>query len=160
MKRITVTDANIFIDLIQSALIDEFFKLDISVVTTQYVFKELYDDQQEILSEFQLKNKLEIIGLEFDSNLHFNKKLSDADQSILAIAHEKQAIVLSGESLMRKWCMQNNLEARGLLWVFDEMIEQNIITMDQAHFKLKLVLTFNTWLPISECNKRLKLWKK
>ena len=77
MKRITITDANIFIDLIRSELIDYFFQLEMVAVTTQYVLRELYPEQERLLLEYADIKKLEIIHIQVGHHLEFSAKLSD-----------------------------------------------------------------------------------
>ena len=51
--RIAVTDACIFIDLLELAITSPFFGLDLGVHTTIDVMGELHQEQQEILIAYQ-----------------------------------------------------------------------------------------------------------
>lgn len=61
--KIAVTDANIFIDLYNLGLINDFFNLEFEIHTTASVLMELYKEQQEILRAYQSVGKLEIHNL-------------------------------------------------------------------------------------------------
>ena len=56
--KIAVTDACIFIDLIDLEIINLLFKLDFDIHTTSAVFYELYPEQQEILKKHQTDKNL------------------------------------------------------------------------------------------------------
>jgi hypothetical protein len=51
--KLAVTDACIFIDLIELQLTAHFFKLQIEIHTSLDVFNELFDNQKEILKAYQ-----------------------------------------------------------------------------------------------------------
>lgn len=56
--RIAITDACIFIDLIELQLTSQFFGLDIEIHTTLDVYNELYIEQQEWLKVYWSFGKL------------------------------------------------------------------------------------------------------
>ncbi|MBL7877166.1 MAG: hypothetical protein JNL53_15980, partial [Cyclobacteriaceae bacterium] len=56
--RIVVTDACIFIDVIDLQLTAKFFGLELEIHTTVDVFNELYPNQQQILQAYQQSEKL------------------------------------------------------------------------------------------------------
>ncbi len=67
--------------------------------------------------------------------------------------------LLTGDAALRKHAEQNKIMVHGILWVFDELVDQRIITRIQAHDKLTRLLSINPRLPGVECKKRLKKWK-
>lgn len=62
--QIAVTDACIFIDLLDLKLADPFFKLDLEIHTTYEVWNELGEDQQEILNAYRSVERLTVHILE------------------------------------------------------------------------------------------------
>ena len=61
--KLAVTDACIFIDLIELRLTSEFFKLPIEIHTSLDVYNELYPEQKEILKAYSSVEKLKIHNL-------------------------------------------------------------------------------------------------
>jgi len=56
--KIAITDACIFIDLIDLRLMSEFFGLPLEIHTSLDVYNELFPDQQELLKAYQSTGKL------------------------------------------------------------------------------------------------------
>ncbi len=66
--KLAVTDACIFIDLIELRLTSEFFKLPIEIHTSLDVYNELYPEQKEILKAYNSVGKLKIHNLTSPDN--------------------------------------------------------------------------------------------
>lgn len=161
--RIAVTDANIFIDILYLDMHHHLVSLDLEIVTTQFVIDELDDDQIGNLGELISNGKLVIYPFTEDdlsefSSYSIKRSLSTADHSVIFIAQKVNAMVISGDSVVRSTCEQLEIEVHGILWLFDECISCNQLTMKQAHAKLTDLMTFNKWLPKKECNARLARW--
>jgi len=162
---IAVTDANIFIDLFELDLLSLFFKLDLTIYTTQEVLLECDRNQREQLQVFITNQKLvvqsisneEILEME---NMNFNRGLSEPDKSVLFVAKNQNGMVISGDKLIRKWCQKNQIEVHGILWVLDKMNQAQLITSEEAIEKLETLLLFNFWLPINLANDLLEKWRK
>ena len=54
--------------------------------------------------------------------------------------------------------MSAGVEVRGILYVFDELVETGTIPFEIAAEKLALLKELNPRLPQSELEKRLKMW--
>jgi hypothetical protein len=67
--------------------------------------------------------------------------------------------LLTGDAALRRGAQQNQIPVHGILWVFDQLVKQNIITNGNAYDKLSLLLEINPRLPRDESQKRLKKWK-
>lgn len=78
VARVAVTDACIFIDLMELKIISDFFDLKLEIHTTVDVMMELYPGQREILKAYQVGDKLIIHNLNNDQikeikNIPFQK---------------------------------------------------------------------------------------
>lgn len=166
--KVAVTDANIFIDLINLKLISNFFDLKIAIHTSLEVLGELYSHQQEVLLAYKNTSKLTIHNLndiEFGEMLDYinAKQLSDADKTVIYIAYKIQAIVLSSDGPARKIAKQKKLETHGLIWLFDEFVKTNHLSKPIACSKIKELLSTNRRYREDkrmneEFEKRLKDW--
>lgn len=126
--RVAITDANIFIDLCEIELINEFFQLELEIHTTQEVLDEVEGDclspyiDNIILKIFTAKE------IEDLPELEVAKKLSLTDRTIIALSEEIEGIVLTGDGLLRKTLEERELEVHGIIWVFDQLLEQDCIS--------------------------------
>lgn len=164
--KVAVTDANIFIDLIFLDLIDHLFKLDVELYTTHEVVEELNESQQKIVRHYQSSNRLGVLITEeielitqLPKHIPINK-LSFADLTVFHFAMKMNTGILTGDSLLRKISEKQGLDVHGIIWVFDKMIELELISTINAASKLESLLNFNKRLPVHECQVRIKKWKK
>ena len=164
--KVAVTDANIFIDLIFLDLIDHLFKLDVELYTTREVVEELNESQQKIVRHYQSNNRLGVLIIEeielisqLPKHIPINK-LSFADLTVFHFATKMNVGILTGDSFLRKISEKQGLHVHGIIWVFDKMIELELISTINAASKLEDLLNFNKRLPVHECHIRIKKWKK
>jgi hypothetical protein len=165
---IAVTDACIFIDLYDLGLIAPFFKLEIEIHTTSAVYYELYEEQQQVLNAYQSVEKLIVHNLNEQDFIEIHsepypKSLSETDKSVLYIANKLNAYVLSSDKAVRNCAKNKEVEYHGMIWIFDKLLEANIITPRVAATKLKQLVSTNFIFQnnkplVDEIHKRLKLW--
>ncbi|MEM6318964.1 MAG: hypothetical protein AAF960_14925 [Bacteroidota bacterium] len=161
---IAVTDANIFIDLYELALLPLLFELNLTIHTTKEVMLECDSAQRDQLSIFIQQKKLHIHTLTDGEvkdlqSLSFSRKLSFSDQTILWLAYQQKSRVLTGDKLIRKWCDKNDLEVHGILWLLDQFTQSELLTITVAIDKLELLMSVNAWLPLELCEKMIEHWK-
>lgn len=167
--KIAVTDANIFIDLLDLGLTKSFFKLEFEIHTTSAVIFELYPEQQEILRAYQLAGQLSIHNLQEQDfveihNENYPKSLSQADKSVLYVANKINACVLSSDKTLRNCAKNKEIEYHGMIWIFDKFVETACISPKEAKSKLNQLVAanfhfMNNQKLVEEIEKRLRLWK-
>jgi rRNA-processing protein FCF1 len=165
--RVAVNDANLLIDLWDINLIAHFFQLPLAFHTTQLIISELEPEQIERLRPYIDQQKLIIRNLtraEIDSleNISVNsRKLSRQDLSVYFYAKElNDCMILTGDNRLRKEAERQHFEVHGILWVFEQMIANRILSPVLAVEHLQNLMQINAWLPISECQKCLEKWGK
>ena len=168
--RLAITDACIFIDLIELQLTSEFFKLSIEIHTSLDVFNELYDEQKELLKAYSSVGKLTIHNITSeDKGLiqkePFPKSLSDSDKTVIYLANKLNAILLSSDKAVRKYAKSIAVEYHGMLWIFDNLIEHKLISPGLAIQKIEMLFSNNIVYQNNEelgneKNKRLAFWQK
>ena len=73
MKKIVVNDTNVFIDLLDVGLLDEFFCLPWEIHTTDFVMLELLrEGQKETVEVYETKGDLHVAKFEYDEFLKIN----------------------------------------------------------------------------------------
>jgi predicted nucleic acid-binding protein len=162
--KLVVNDASILFDLIDVNLVTSLFKLNYSFCTTDFILNEITDVfQKSAIQKFIDDESLAILSFtdigKIYHELNNHKGLSSQDCSVLITARENDAILLTGDSHLRKIAESDGIEVHGILWVFDELFDNHIITAKNAHSKLSHLMKINTFLPQDECIKRLNKWR-
>ena len=163
---ILVNDANILIDLLKIDLLESFFQLQYEFHVTDLVAAEIQEDDITELDHFIANGSLRKKSFSFEELMQIqllevaHKRLSIADCSCLFHARKIFAKLLTGDSVLRKTAEQEQILVHGILWIFDELIKQEVVTREQAHKKLSYLMTKNPRLPAAECKKRLQKWKQ
>lgn len=167
--KIAVTDACIFIDLLELEIVSPFLNLELEIHTTAAVMNELFIEQQENLLAHQTANKLTIHQLSGE-NLYeiqstaFPKALSHQDRSVIYLAFQLQATVLSSDKAVRNFAKRVAIETHGMFWIFDQLVDQKLLTKDLAVSKLRRLMNGNLMYRANaqlwqEANHRIKLWE-
>jgi predicted nucleic acid-binding protein len=166
--KIAITDACIFIDLIELRLSSQFFLLKIEIHTTLDVFNELYPEQQEVLRAYQSTGKLRIYNLTPMDRLElkntvFPRSLSDVDKSVILVARKINAIILSSDKAVRNFAGTSAIEYHGMLWIFDMLIDHDLISKSEAILKIKNLMETNIVYRnnmelVSEIRRRIEKW--
>jgi len=148
--KVAVTDACIFIDLLESESCAAFFQLPLEIITTRQVWGELETDQKGILKQWIESEDLFIveIGTDIETLRAINDlsiRLSIADLSVWGLCYEKEGILLTSDGMLRKMAKENRIETHGLLWVFDQIVENNLLTVEEATEKLQSVFNQNEY---------------
>lgn len=158
-----ISDANIFIDLYNCGLLDEFDQLNLDIRTTDFVLNELNASQQKIIKAM----KIQVHTLESQELINFfstfsslgQLKISYQDYSVFYFAQQLNGAVLTNDGALRKFAKNRSIEAKGLFYILDTILlsskKDKIVLMEA----LKLLLR-NEWLPKNEITKRIEQLQK
>jgi len=153
-----ISDANIFIDLHNIGLLEEFNNLDIDVATSDFVYDELNSSQKAIVDTMDIEiyelNSNELVDFFNDYQALGKVKISYQDYSIYHFAKEHNGEVLTNDGALRKFARQNSIGYKGIFYILDLIIEQS--SMNDASIYMAIEqLKNNSWLPQNEIDKRL-----
>lgn len=163
--RIAIQDANIIIDLIECGIFEAFFELGIETHTTTLVLEEIERDHQRRKCVSGIKAKrLHLHEISTDHYLSLLSEqrggLSVTDLSVLELAAIHKATLLTGDGAIRKTARSKHITVRGILWVFDQLVHEALISQTDAVNKLEKLKAINTRLPIEEIDKRIEAWSE
>lgn len=169
MKKIVVNDTNVFIDLYEVGLLEEFFSLPWEVHTTDFVMLELQrEGQHETVAKYKADKRLVVpvleakamseIGVLYQQNMN-KTNLSLTDCSVWYYAKVNNYILLTGDRKLRTVSAYSGVEVHGVIYVFDTLVEFEIISRQLAVEKLQQLYVINPRLPKEEIEKRINLWK-
>lgn len=163
--KIVINDANILIDLVKLELIVAFSKLDFDLHTTDFILDELNDEQRTPIVNLNSGKKLTVIETikttDFQGITTILEKstgLSFEDCSVWYYSKKMSGILLTGDGKLRKQASKDNIEVRGIIYLFDVLLNQNLISFQEAVEKIKQLMLLNNRLPKKEIDKRIELW--
>lgn len=161
---IVIKDACILFDLIDLGLLPSFYQLPLIVVTTPQVMAEITDEIQLVEINAYLESgqlQLDYLG-QFETIALItgaNAGLSFADASVLEVATRRNAAILSSDKSLRNESSRRGITVRGLLWVLEELYNQEIIELKILIEKLEAYLIINKWAPKIEIENLFKKYK-
>lgn len=169
MEKIVVNDTNIFIDLFNVDLLEEFFSIPWEVHTTRFVMLELLrEEQQAKVTPYLESGKLHIPNLDSKEVTEIGRlfqqfenqtNLSFTDCSVWYYAKVNNYVLLTGDRKLRTAAAFDGIEVHGILHVFDRLVDNGIISYQVAIERIELLYQTNPRLPKDEKDKRLQTWK-
>ena len=167
MERIAISDTNIFIDLIEIELLDEFFGLPWEIHTTDMIVHELKNAKQHEkiaaycgkslhVKSFEVEEMIRLI--DFHATQHERTNVTLQDCSVWFYAMESSCTLLTGDAKLRNAARKSGVDVHGVIYVIDKLVEENILSCRDAIDKLKQLKMLNQRLPLPEIEKRIKLW--
>jgi predicted nucleic acid-binding protein len=164
---IYINDTNILIDLAELELLSAFGRLDAWLYTTDLIVAEIQDTRQrEKVEELINAGTLEVLSLESDEFTEIytireeNSGLTIEDCSVWFAARKYNGTLLTGDARLRKQAFEHGIDVRGIIFIFDELVNNGIMDKQTARTKLMDLRTMNPRLPEKEINARLRAWKK
>ena len=95
---------------------------------------------------------------------HGQTGLSEADLSVIYLAIRENAMVLSGDRLLRSSARTRHLEVHGTLWMMDRLVEKGLLKPAVAADRLEVLMqrtgSQQRFLPKTECESRIRDWRK
>jgi predicted nucleic acid-binding protein len=162
--KLAVTDANIFIDLMKLRMLDLLFQIEAEIHTAKEVLDQLNQDQYEKLNQTLSAKSLFVHSFSSDEILSINsmtapRSLDLVDKAVVFLALGLNASVLTGDGPLRKFCKEQNLEVKGIIWLFDIFFQTKLISPVQAAAKMKELIGFNDRFPKKDCMERINSWE-
>lgn len=162
---VAIHDANILIDIVKLDLADALFELSFEMRTTDAVWVEVSVEQRRVLQHYVDEG---LLGIEFFSSeevldiVEYSRNyngLSFQDCSLLVAARRIHALIITGDKKLRTVIVQEQLEVHGMLWLFDRLVENQILIPSVAVDKLQQLRLLNVRLPEAEIYQRISRWR-
>ena len=167
-ERVVISDANILFDLLSVNLIDGFFALPFDVFTTDMVMHEVKTKEWKYrLEEASRKQRMSIVGFSFEelceiSGLSQQRGaggLSLPDCSVLYLAEHRKGRLLTGDKHLRTFAESRGVPVSGILYLFDCIVENGIVSPREASEKLEYLMQINPRLPDLDSKFRIAKWR-
>lgn len=167
-EKIVVSDTNIFLDLMDIDLLNEFCNLPCEIHTTDFIIAEIKKStQQATIQSFIQNKKITVKKFNFTelseisnlkANCHTNASIQDC--SVWFEAKNLNCLLITGDKKLRTVVENDNVKVSGILYIFDKLVELNIISPNMAADKIKALCKLNCRLPKRECEERISRWEK
>jgi hypothetical protein len=83
---------------------------------------------------------------------------------VIYLAIREDAMVLSGDRLVRVASRARQLEIHGTLWIMDQLVSQSLLSPVVAADRLEALMRRTgreqRFLPKAECEIRISIWRK
>ena len=165
--RIIVNDANILIDLVKLDILLHFFQLPFSFHTTDIIFDELDDEQQQILLPYIESEQLIVEGFNGEelvviATLKEEKnQLSMEDCSAVFCAQKLEADLITSDKNLRNFAKTKAVTIRGHLWVLDMLFSHSIMTgieVTALLHRLQTEINPRLGVPVAACEELKLKW--
>jgi predicted nucleic acid-binding protein len=163
-KKLLISDANIFIDIIAGGLVEAMFKLDFEYGTPDVLYaEELQAQHPEIVSAGLRLYELQADAINDAINLfqaHPTRKVSANDCMALMLAKQEGCTLLTGDAMLRQLALTQGVEVRGTLWLVQAMFENGLVTASEAETAYRKMIDDGSRLPEPEIRKQLRMFRK
>ena len=170
MTIVAVSDTNIFIDLLETSLLEKLFHLPWEIHTTDFILNEIKEAHQKkhmntIRSHYKLTVKrFEIDELntliDFYEEQKSKSNISLQDCSVWTYSKANGYVLMTGDGNLRKAAKADGIEVHGILYIFDQFVEHQLLTPAEAANKLEELKMLNQRLPMQELDKRILQWRQ
>ena len=148
-------------------MLEVFFSLPCDFSTTDFVISEIIQPAQvNAIEKYTKSKKLDIVSFSFEeiieiTDIHSNNtnNASITDCSVWYYAKKTGGRLLTGDGKLRKSAEGDNVKVSGILYIFDNLVEYEILEKDKAADLLEKLMQINMRLPRGECEKRILLWR-
>lgn len=159
--QVSVLDATVLIDICHGGILSETLTMLVVCHSPDLVCAEVNETSiPELESMGLVAHELsgaEILKLQMATASY--PGLTHKDVAALRLAVEKQAILLTGDRRLAHYAQQEKVEAHGVLWILDHLVEGRLISPERATEALEAIQKHGSWLPEDECKKRIERWR-
>ena len=162
--KIAIKDANVFIDLEAMGLLDLWFQLGITTLTSSFVVQELEDGgHMNALASIRAGQAMAGAFADFVDK-HGQGGLSEADLSVIYLAIREKAMVITGDRMLRTMADARHLEIHGTLWIMDQLVFASLLRPALAADRLESLMQRTgrerRYLPKNESQARINKWRR
>jgi predicted nucleic acid-binding protein len=165
--KLVVQDASVLIDLAAADLLEAWFSLGIETLTSSFVWREVNRRSQKAkLRAFARDERIQVVemGAEVLSEvvrlkMDLPAKLSLNDASVLHLAVERTAVLLTGDRNLRTAAEARAVTVYGLPALMDYMVQEEALSAAAAIIKLELLGRLNPRLSKQECGALITKWR-
>lgn len=141
--KIAVKDANVFIDMESMGVFDLWVQLGYETLTTSLIVLELEEGGHAEALAYIETDGISVVDPASDAVDRLYSELpglSFEDASVLCLAMEREAILLTGDKTLRNAGEVRQVEVHGSIWVLDQLVRNGKLAGKVAAEKLQGLL--------------------
>lgn len=104
---------------------------------------------------FAAEELLEVLELQVNAG----GNVSVTDCAVWQYAKQRDYVLLTGDRQLRNKAIESNVTVKGILYVFDQLVECSILPPKDAATKLKELMAINARLPKGLIQERIVKWE-
>jgi len=153
-----ISDANILIDMEAGGLKEIMFRLPETFAVPDVLFiEELVEESPELPGYgLQVLRLAEGTVAESERLRQTYKQPSTNDLLALALAKQESCPLLTGDRKLREAAELEGVECKGTLWLVERLVQESILTVEDAAKAYERMFHDGRWLPKAEVTKQLK----
>lgn len=164
--KIAVKDANVFIDMESMGIFDLWFMLGYETVTSELIVLELEDGGHVEALAYIRSDQISVINTPLESIAPLfddNPGISPEDASVLYIALDLNAILLTGDKTLRNVGEVMQVEVHGSIWILDQLVNKGklapVVAAEKLQGLIELVGSKRRFLPKKQAQHFIKKWR-
>lgn len=156
-----VADASVLIDLVVGQVVVQAADLEFDWLAADTILNELDQEANTVsvileITAFDLPfEQLEIANALATEN----RALSMPDCHALVLSHSQEAMLLTGDGILRQVAKKRGVEVHGTLWLLDLMVDRRLLTPQRAILALANMRQAGSRFPNDECEERIRIWR-
>jgi predicted nucleic acid-binding protein len=157
-----VSDTTLLIDLREGGLTRHAFRLSIAWMAPDVVLEELEAEHTARLLRLGLQ-RMELTGEQVEEVAVLAERYlgpSRPDLFGLVLAKAQDAILITGDRLLREAAEREGIPVHGTLWILDQLVDLEFVTRHQAAVALRRMVNRGRWLPKGDVAERLQRWRR
>lgn len=153
-----VSDTSVLIDIEQGELTSAMFSLPWQFAVPDILFASELAERHSHLLQFGLMSKTLNGGLIAEAYLLHQKyrRTSVNDMLALTLAKHEDCPLLTGDRALREAAKELNVELHGTIWLVEQMIESEKITVEVANVGFQRMQEAGSRLPWNEVERMLR----
>lgn len=161
MSLFLISDANILFDVEAGGLTTALFQLSFTLKIPDILFEqELGERYQHLLEQGLDKTALSSDSVKYVLTLtNRYSKISRNDCFALALAKQEACDLLTGDMFLRKAAENEQLKVKGTIWLIEQMILQNQLSVTEAENAYQKMGAADRRLPWDKVKISLKKFK-
>lgn len=160
--QLLISDANILIDMEEGQLLELMFRLPFEFQTPDMLFVDELSELHPHLPDYGLQlGILDAASMIRVSQLVLKyKNTGRYDCMALALAQQKRCTLLTGDQNLTKAAKAEKIEARGSIWLVEQLVVHRIITVEAARHSYTQMEANGRRLPWKQACQRLNELEK
>lgn len=142
-------------------------ELEYEIHTVDFVAAEIINpEQKEVFNQMVALGKIKVdsftskeVSEIVEEYSAVSGNLSIPDCSVCYYARKNNVPMLTGDRRLRRYAEQQSIEVHGILFLFDEMVANSVISSIDAATKLEELMALNSRLPQAAIRERIDKWR-